>query len=55
MLGTDELGRDILNLTVHGARISMSIGLLATLITVVVGALIGVVVGLRRRPDRQRS
>ena len=36
--GTDELGRDILNLTVHGARISMSIGLLATLITIVVGA-----------------
>jgi peptide/nickel transport system permease protein len=45
IFGTDELGRDILNLTVHGARISMSIGLLATLITVFVGALIGVVAG----------
>ena len=30
IFGTDELGRDMLNLTVHGARISMSIGLLAT-------------------------
>jgi peptide/nickel transport system permease protein len=44
-LGTDELGRDIMNLTVHGARISMSIGLLATAITIFVGALIGVVAG----------
>ena len=34
-LGTDELGRDMLNLTVHGARISLAIGLLATLVTVV--------------------
>jgi peptide/nickel transport system permease protein len=45
LLGTDELGRDIMNLTIHGARISMSIGLLATLITIFVGALIGVVSG----------
>jgi peptide/nickel transport system permease protein len=46
--GTDELGRDILNLTVHGARISMTIGLLATAITVVFGTLIGVVAGFVR-------
>ncbi|MBA2701262.1 MAG: ABC transporter permease [Chloroflexi bacterium] len=45
LLGTDELGRDILNMTVHGARISMSIGLMATLITILLGALIGVVSG----------
>jgi len=45
IFGTDELGRDILNLTIHGARISMSIGLLATVITIFVGALIGVVAG----------
>lgn len=44
-LGTDELGRSILNLTVHGARISMVIGLLATLVTVLVGALVGIVAG----------
>jgi peptide/nickel transport system permease protein len=45
LLGTDELGRDMLNLTVHGARISMLIGLMATLITVVLGALVGIVSG----------
>jgi len=44
-LGTDELGRDMLNLTVHGARISMTIGLLATAITIFVGAFVGVVAG----------
>lgn len=45
IFGTDELGRDILNMTVHGARISMSIGLMATFITIIVGALIGVISG----------
>ena len=45
LFGTDELGRDMLNLTVHGARISMTIGLLATLITVGVGVGIGIMSG----------
>jgi peptide/nickel transport system permease protein len=45
LLGTDEVGRDILNLTVHGTRIAMVIGLLATLITVFLGGLIGVISG----------
>jgi len=43
--GTDELGRSMLNLTVHGARISLVIGLLATVVTVAIGAVIGVVSG----------
>lgn len=45
ILGSDDLGRDMLNRTVHGARISMTIGLLATLITVVVGTLVGIIAG----------
>jgi peptide/nickel transport system permease protein len=45
LLGTDNVGRDVLNLTVHGARISMLIGLLATLVTLVIGALLGIVSG----------
>jgi len=43
--GADELGRDMLNLTVHGARVSMFIGLLATVITVVLGVAIGITAG----------
>jgi peptide/nickel transport system permease protein len=45
LLGTDALGRDVLNLTVHGTRTSMVIGLLATSITVVIGAFIGILAG----------
>jgi peptide/nickel transport system permease protein len=44
-LGTDELGRSMLNLTVHATRISMVIGLLATVVTVGVGAVLGIVSG----------
>lgn len=44
-LGTDEIGRDILNLTVHGTRISMVIGFLATAITIFLGGVIGIVGG----------
>ncbi len=45
LLGTDEIGRDILNLTIHGTRISMVIGLLATVVTVLLGSVIGIVAG----------
>jgi peptide/nickel transport system permease protein len=45
LFGTDELGRDLVNLTVHGARISMTIGLMATVVTIVIGALVGIVAG----------
>jgi peptide/nickel transport system permease protein len=44
-LGTDELGRSMLNLVVHATRISMVIGLLATIITVAVGAFLGILSG----------
>ena len=44
-LGTDEIGRDMFNLTVHGTRISMVIGFLATAITVFIGGLVGIVGG----------
>jgi peptide/nickel transport system permease protein len=45
LLGTDEKRRDMVNVTVHGARISMVIGLMATIITVFVGAVVGIVSG----------
>lgn len=42
LLGTDELGRDILSRTLHGARVS----LLLAAITVVLGLAIGTAIGL---------
>ncbi len=45
LLGTDGLGRDFLSRLIHGARISLVVGLAATTINVVVAALIGVTSG----------
>jgi peptide/nickel transport system permease protein len=45
LFGTDQLGRSMLNLTVHATRISMVIGLLATIVTVFVGAVLGIASG----------
>jgi peptide/nickel transport system permease protein len=45
VFGTDRQGRDMLNLSTHGTRVSMVIGLLATLITVFIGAVIGIISG----------
>jgi peptide/nickel transport system permease protein len=44
-LGTDHLGRDLLARLVWGARVSMAVGLSATLIAASVGSLIGLVAG----------
>ena len=40
-LGTDQLGRDFLSRLIHGARLSLFVGLTATTLHVVVAALIG--------------
>jgi peptide/nickel transport system permease protein len=46
-LGTDDLGRSILTMTIWGARISLLVGLFATLITMLIGSLVGIVAGYR--------
>ena len=42
LLGADGAGRDILTRLIHGARISLVVGLSATTVTIVVAAMIGV-------------
>ena len=44
-LGTDDKGRSVLTLLIWGARISLFVGLAATLISMVLGTLIGLMAG----------
>ena len=41
LLGTDYVGRDLLSRLIHGARLSLTVGLAATAVNVVVALLIG--------------
>lgn len=45
LLGTDELGRDLLSRIIHGARISMTIGVISVSIGLLFGAAIGLTAG----------
>ena len=48
LLGTDELGRDILSRVIWGARASMQAGVLATLLAMAIAVPIGLVAGYYR-------
>jgi ABC-type dipeptide/oligopeptide/nickel transport system permease subunit len=45
ILGTDDLGRDLLSRLIYGARISMGVGLLVAFFALVVGTLFGMISG----------
>jgi peptide/nickel transport system permease protein len=45
LFGTDNLGRDIMVRTVYGARVSLIVGLAASLSAVIVGTTVGMVAG----------
>ncbi len=51
-LGTDALGRDVLSRILHGARISIPVGLAAVILAALLGALVGGLAGfVGRRLD----
>lgn len=45
LLGTDDLGRYVLARMIHGARVSLTVGFIATLIALVIGSLLGALAG----------
>ncbi len=45
LLGTDALGRDLLSRLIYGARVSLTIGFVGTLVGLLVGSLSGVLAG----------
>lgn len=47
-LGTNDIGQDLLSELIHGARVSLLIGVVAALVATLVGGLVGLVAGYRR-------
>jgi len=45
LLGTDDLGRDMLSRIVYGGQVSMAIGLIGTITSVLIGIIIGAIAG----------
>jgi peptide/nickel transport system permease protein len=45
LLGTNDIGQDIFSELIYGTRVSLTIGFLAAMFTVVIGTLVGVVSG----------
>jgi peptide/nickel transport system permease protein len=45
LLGTDELGRDVLSRVIYGARTSLTIGFGAALVAMMIGAPVGLIAG----------
>jgi peptide/nickel transport system permease protein len=48
ILGTDPSGRDMLSRIIYGARVSLTVGVLANLLVVAIGVLVGAVSGYSR-------
>jgi peptide/nickel transport system permease protein len=49
LLGTDQMGRDVLSRLIFGTRVSLQVGIFATLIAVVLGATLGIIAGFYGR------
>jgi len=45
LLGTDEAGRDVLTRLLYGSRVSLMVGIVPTLLSMVIGAMLGVTAG----------
>lgn len=48
LLGTNDIGNDILSELIYGTRVSLSVGILAAVISVSIGTFVGMLAGYRR-------
>jgi ABC-type dipeptide/oligopeptide/nickel transport system permease subunit len=48
-LGTNDIGQDLLSELIHGARISLTIGIVAALVSLLIGTAVGVLAGFYPR------
>jgi peptide/nickel transport system permease protein len=48
LLGTDQLGRDVLSRVIHGARVSLGIGLFGMVVGLIIGSTLGIIAGFVR-------
>ncbi len=51
LLGTDQLGRDMLAQVLHGGRVSMAVGVIAMAISLLVGTMVGLLAGYFKKLD----
>src|SRR6516164_8847434 len=51
LLGTDEFGRDVFSLVLHGAQVSLLVGATTMILTSLWGIVIGLIAGYYRRID----
>ncbi len=51
--GSDSVGRDLFVRVLYGARVSLAVGLVATLVSLVIGVAYGATAGFHRRRDRR--
>jgi ABC-type dipeptide/oligopeptide/nickel transport system permease subunit len=47
LLGTDNLGRDLLSRLLYGARVSLFVGIVSSLLSAVIGVAVGLIAGFR--------
>lgn len=50
LCGTDELGRDVFSRIIYGARVSLVVGIAASLLSTVIGVIVGCIAGYSSKP-----